>query len=209
MSTNTTKQYTPTATARPTWRDREAQKQREEREAGIRAREEAELQKFAKTEENFPSLCRAVERITVPDLPSGKFAELASKLNATPVEEEKEETVGPMPSLRNANKRFQRTDDDEESYVYVREEEPADTTPKENFNEKYPGHGKRGTCSAPDHEGWRYVTKKKAKKTKRTLTEAELQRKYREEFFGEEGEEGQQVDMNADLTERNQRRDFY
>lgn len=206
MST-TTKQYAPTATARPTWREREAQKQREQQEAAFRAKEEAELKKFALTEENFPSLMKAVDRITVPDLPSGKFADLAGKLNNAPVEEVKEETLGPMPTIRNRNKRFQRTDDDEESYISVREEEePVVKAPKENLNEKYPPHGKRGTYSSPDHEGWRYVLKKKTKKTKRTLTEAELQRKYREEFFGERDEDGE---INAEIAESNQRREFY
>ena len=208
MSTNnTTKQYAPTATARPTWRDREAQKQREEREAILRAKEEAELKKFALTEENFPSLMRAVERMTVPDLPAGKFAELASKLNAVADTAPKEETLGPMPTIRNKSKRFQRADDDKESYISVREEEePVANAPKETLNEKYPPHGKRGTYSGPDHEGWRYVLKKKAKKTKRTLTEAELQRKYREEFFGERDEDGE---VNAEIAESNQRREFY
>lgn len=212
MSTTlTTKHYAPTATARPTWRDREAQKQRQDREAILKAAEDARIQSFAKTEENFPSLSKALDKMVVPGGPPGKFAELASKLNATVEVETKEEDIAPTVGIRNASKRYQRTDDDEESYVYVREEEESvdESTPKENFNEKYPPHGKRGTCSPPDHEGWRYVLKKKAKKQKRTLTEAELQKKYREEFFGE-GEEGEEnVDMNADLTERNQRRDFY
>ena len=213
MSTKstTTKQYAPTATARPTWRDREAQKHREQREAALKAAEEAELQKFANTEENFPSLIKLKDSMTVHGGPPGKFAELASKLNTTTEVEVKENDVAPTVTIRNKSNRYQRPDDDEESYIYIRdEEESVDMTPKENLNEKYPPHGKRGTYSGPDHEGWRYVTKKKAKKTKRTLTEAELQKKYREEFFGENGEEeGQVVDMNGNLTELNQRREFY
>jgi hypothetical protein len=47
---------------------------------------------------------------------------------------------------------------------------------------------------------------KKSKKQKRELTEAELQKKYREEFFGENGE---QEEFNAEITENSQRRDFY
>jgi len=206
-----TKQYTPTATARPTWRDREAQKNREQAEAARRAAEEAELKKFALTEENFPTLSQASQML-VHGGPRGKFAELASKLNATPEAPPEEETIAPTVTVRNKSKRYQRPDDDEESYIYVRDDASTviDDTPKESLNDKYPPHGKRGTYSAPDHEGWRYVLKKKAKKTKRTLTEAELQKKYREEFFGENGEDADgNVDMNADLTERNQRREFY
>jgi hypothetical protein len=48
---------------------------------------------------------------------------------------------------------------------------------------------------------------KTARKKARTLTEAELARKYRAEFFGEEDED--EEDVNGDLTDRNQRRDFY
>ena len=212
MSSTTTKQYAPTATARPTWRDREAQKQREERESARKAKEEAELKKFALTEENFPTLSQA-NQMLVHDGPRGKFAELAGKLNSTPEVAPEEEKIAPTVTIRNKSQRYQRPDDDEESYIYIRDEEESviDDTPKENLNDKYPPHGKRGTYSGPDHEGWRYVLKKKAKKTKRTLTEAELQKKYREEFFGENGEEGEggEGDMNADLTERNQRREFY
>jgi hypothetical protein len=43
----TTKRYTPTATARPSWRDREAQKERTQREAARLAIEEAEQKKIA------------------------------------------------------------------------------------------------------------------------------------------------------------------
>ena len=67
-------------------------------------------------------------------------------------------------------------------------------------------HGRRGTYTEPDSEGFRTVTRR-ARKQVRTLTEAELARKYRAEFFGEDDEE--EEDVNGDLTDRNQRRDFY
>jgi ABC-type sugar transport system ATPase subunit len=70
----------------------------------------------------------------------------------------------------------------------------------------YPPHGRRGTYTEPDAEGFRTVTRRTRAKP-RTLTEAELARKYRAEFFGEEDEE--EEDVNGDLTDRNQRRDFY
>jgi hypothetical protein len=95
--------------------------------------------------------------------------------------------------------------DEEDDYSYEEEVAPP-TTPKENLAEKYPPHGKRGTCSPPDYEGWRTVLKKR-RKQKRELTEAELIKKYREEFFDEEGEE--EKEMNGQLAEASQRRDFY
>jgi hypothetical protein len=49
---------------------------------------------------------------------------------------------------------------------------------------------------------------RKTRQQPRELTEADLVRKYREEFFGE-GEDDDDVDHNGDLTDRNQRREFY
>jgi hypothetical protein len=203
---SSTKQYTPTTTARPTWRDREAQKERNQREAATRAAEEQQRKKIAKTEENFPTTIKPSNRMTIR--PEGKFAELAAKWQ---VEEELYRTA------KNARERkiiydtvmFIRSggapresydeDDYEEDYATVVPEE-------ESLEEKFPPHGKRGTYTAPDSEGWRLVTKK-TRKQRRELTEAELVQKYRDEFFGEGDEED--ADHNGDLTERNQRREFY
>ena len=202
------KHYTPTTTARPTWRDREAQKARQQREAAEKAAEEERTKAFADTEENFPSTLKPVEKVTVYDGPSGKFAELANKLQVDEEaikkqKKERKQRIDYNPALFiRSGGRATMTYDEEDSGP----EEGEVTPPKEDLNEKYPTHGKRGTCSAPDHEGWRTVTKR-VKKQKRELTEAELVRKYREEFFGEDEE--QQQEMNGDLTERNQRRDFY
>lgn len=202
---STTKQYTPTTTARPTWREREMQKERLQREAVSRAAEEAQMKKFAKTEENFPSTMKVAQRMTVPDVPAGKFAALAAKWN---VDEQL------LRSAKNDRERkiihdtvmFIRSggaprDDYEEDYDDI-----STVVEEESLDEKFPPHGKRGTYTAPDSEGWRYVTKK-MKKQPRELTEAELHQKYRETFFGEDGEED--ADHNGDLTDRNQRREFY
>jgi hypothetical protein len=203
MSTTNTKQYAPTATARPTWRDREAQKHRQEREAALKAAEDARIQSFANTEENFPSLVKPTDKITVHGGPPGKFAELANSLQREEAVYQKEETVPSTPTAYHKKKQFQRADDEGESYVYVRDEEMTAIVdePKESL---YPTHGKRGTCSEPDSEGWRTVTKR-VKKQKRPLTEAELVKKYREEFFGE----GEEEEVNAEIAETSQRRDFY
>lgn len=75
------------------------------------------------------------------------------------------------------------------------------------LNEKFPPHGRRGRYSPPDSEGWRLVTRY-THKQKRELTEAELAQKYRETFF-ENSDDGNDGDMNGDLTEKNQRREFY
>lgn len=88
------------------------------------------------------------------------------------------------------------------------ENEDAETESEDmSLDEKYPPHGKRGMFTPPDSEGWRLVTRP-TKKQRREMTEAELAKKYRETFF-ENSDDGDEVDMNGDLTERNQRREFY
>lgn len=203
---STTKQYTPTTTARPTWRDREAQKERQQREAARIAAEEERTKAFAKTEENFPSTMKPADRMVVHDGPSGKFAELANKMEtdneaARKAKKERRQRIAYNPNLFIRNKR--RSNNYEEEDYDETESTVAEYIP--DLNAKYPPHGRRGTYSAPDHEGWREVTKK-TKKQKRELTEAELVKKYREEFFGENGE---QEEFNAEITENSQRRDFY
>lgn len=205
MST-TTKQYTPTATARPNWRQREAQKERQQREAAAKAAEDERAKSFANTEENFPTTMKTTDSIRVHGGPSGKFLELANKLQ---VDEEairqakkaRRQRIAYDPNLFiRSGRRLNYEEDDDYASTVV-----EDTT---DLNEKYPPHGKRGTYSAPDYEGFRTVTKK-TKKVKRELTEAELQKKYREEFFGEGAEGEEDADMNAELAESNQRREFY
>jgi hypothetical protein len=207
---STTKQYTPTTTARPTWREREAQKERQQRESARIAAEEERIRAFAKTEENFPSTFKPVDKMVVHDSPPGKFAELANKMETDNEETRKakkarRQKLDYNPALvirsRGQGERRRNSYDEEEN-------ESMTSDNSVDLNEKYPTHGKRGTCSAPDFEGWRTVTKR-VKKQKRELTEAELVKKYREEFFGENEAQEEDIDMNGDLTERNQRRDFY
>lgn len=207
---STTKQYTPTTTARPTWRDREAQKERQQREAARLAAEEERTRAFAKTEENFPSTMKPVDRMVVHDSPPGKFAQLANKMETDneatrKAKKDRRQRIAYNPALFiRSGGRKARTYDEEDEY----DDNESMVSQETDLNEKYPTHGKRGTCSPPDSEGWRTVTKK-ARKQKRELTEAELVKKYREEFFGENGEQEEDADMNADLNERNQRREFY
>lgn len=205
---SSTKQYTPTTTARPTWREREALKERQQREAATRAAEEQQRRTYANTEENFPTTMRA--RNTSTRNAGSKFAELANKWQ---VEEEIERQ---LENYRRANSererdlirdtvvflRSRRTVEDDDELSTIPDEEV-----EEDVSEKYPTHGKRGTNTEPDSEGWRTIVKR-TRKQKRTLTEAELAQKYRDEFFGH-GEDGEDADVNGDLTDRNQRRQFY
>ena len=217
-STTNSKKYTPTATARPTWREREAIKERQQREAVARAADDAQRKKIAKTEENFPTTMKPTTRVTIR--PPGKFAELATKWQ---VEEEIDRQLENYRKAKNDRERGvirdsviflrnRRTRDDD---YYESEEEAIEREnmmsyeedeEEETMDEKFPPHGKRGTYTAPDIEGWRTVVRK-TRKQPRELTEAELVQKYRDEFFG--GEDEDEVDHNGDLTERNQRRQFY
>ena len=203
---SSTKQYTPTATARPTWREREAQKDRQQREAVARAVEEAQAKKFAKTEENFPTTMKPVTKMTVH--PPGKFAQLATKMQSDDEaqrlarkDNERKVVYDQVYALRSYRTRDTGYDEEED---YIVEE---DDVQGPSLEEEFPPHGKRGTYTAPDAEGWRYVTRK-TKKQPRELTEAELVQKYRETFFGE-GEGEDDADHNGDLVDRNQRRQFY
>lgn len=207
MSSTRTKQYTPTTTARPTWREREAQKERQQREAAAKSAEEIRTRAFAKTEENFPTMMKTTGKMTVYGGPQGKFLELANKLQVDDdallaAKKARRQKIDYNPALFIRSGRARSYEEEDEDYEYEDE-----TVPQEDINELYPPHGKRGTYSPPDSEGWRTVIKK-MRKQPRELTEADLVRKYREEFFGE-GEDAEDADHNGDLTERNQRREFY
>lgn len=204
---SSTKNYAPTTTARPTWREREAQKERAQREAVARAAEEQHRKKIAKTEENFPSTMKPIEKMTVYGGTAGKFAELAAKWN---VDEELLRTAkndrerkiirDTVMFIRSGRRDYDR----EEDYEIEYDEETI--VEEETLDEIFPPHGKRGTYTAPDIEGWRLVTRK-TRKQPQELTNAQLAQKYRDEFFG--AGEDDDVDHNGDLTERNQRREFY
>ena len=200
MSTTTKKSTT-------TWREREAQKERQQREAVVRAAEEVQRKKLAKTEENFPTTIQPVNHMTI--MPIGKFAELATKWQ---IDEEimyrhakndrERKVIRDTVMFLRSHGTAERVRPDEE---YDDEEEEVWTVQPEPLSERFPPHGRRGRCTAPDGDGWRLVTKKLRKQV-RTLTEAELAQRYRSAFFAGDEEE---ADVNGDLTDRNQRRDFY
>jgi hypothetical protein len=184
-------------------------KERQQREAARLAVEEAERKKVAKTEENFPTMIQPPEQMRVFSGPSGRFVELANKMQQDEesaiakkkARARKVATDSAVLFVRSGSRR-QTTYDEYDEY-----EEDEQVSTQEDINEIFPPHGKRGTYSEPDYEGWRTVTKK-TRKQPRELTEAELVKKYRDTFFGE-GDETDDVDLNGDLTERNQRREFY
>jgi hypothetical protein len=211
MSSTSSKHYTPTTTARPTWREREAQKERQQREAVARAAEETQRKKIAKTEENFPSTMKPIQKMTIHE--TGKFAALAAKWNvdeqllrSAKNDRERKIIRDTVMFIRSGGRPrdYYESEEDEierENMMSYEEDEEEET-----MDEKFPSHGKRGRSTAPDIEGWRTVVRK-TRKQPRELTEAELAQKYRDEFFN--GEDEDDVDHNGDLTERNQRREFY
>lgn len=199
--------------SRPTWREREALKERQQREAAAKAAEEQQRKQYANNEVNFPSTMAARPTVlTKTAVPQG-FSAMASKwqqqeelerqleaYRKSNSDRERRAIIDTVYVLRRRHAGFQDEDDDVSTLTYETEPE------EEDLNEKFPPHGKRGTYSEPDSEGWRLVLKRQ-RKEKRTLSEAELAKKYRDTFFAED--EYESDDMNGDLTDRNQRRTFY
>lgn len=177
---------------RTTWRQREAEKARL-----------ARTQHIAKTEENFPTTMATSGSRTVA-LPG-----MAERILEAHIQEEVQRRVEAYRASMEARERrnmmhgayfihrrrgrYQEEDDEPEQHTVT-------------YDEKWPGHGKRGTFTEADGDGWRTVVKRVRRK--RELTDEELERKWRAEILNEEDEE-EQADYNGELTEAGQRRDFY
>lgn len=199
--------------SRPSWREREALKERQQREAAAKAAEEQQRKQYANTEANFPSTMAVRPALTKTAVPQG-FSAMASKW------QQQEELERQLEAYRKSNSDRERRAILDTVYILRRRsagfheeddtlyDDDISTIPEEteDINEKFPPHGRRGTYTEPDGEGWRTVIKRQ-RKQKRTLTEAELAQKYRQEFF--EREDNDSDDLNGDLTDRNQRREFY
>jgi hypothetical protein len=179
---------------RITWRQREAEKNRL-----------AKAKHIAKTEENFPSTLASTVRAIVHEGPG-----MAERILEAHIQEEVRRRMDQYRASTEARERrdmvngvflFRKSrggyQDDEvsEEGSYIIEEE-----------ERYPGHGKRGTYTDADNDGWRIVTKRLSRK--RELTDAEMERKWRSNILNEE-EEQEQADYNGELSENGQRREFY
>ena len=136
-------------------------------------------------------------------------------------ERERRNIVNGVVILRRPRRQNYAEDEYDESTSFVEEDD---------INEQFPPHGKRGRYSAvfsdpqfgeiaarqappnPDGSrptaeefthGWREVTKRVRRK--RVLTNAELERAA----AGPAEDDSEDGDLNGDLTDRNQRRDFY
>lgn len=198
-----------------TWRQREAFKAQKQKD-------EAHRKQTEKTETNFPSLVALAHRIHIA--PQG-FAE---KADAWRVEQELKSQMDAYRKAKTARERrtilntvyiFQQRGNadggpecrncggphwtltcedqaDEEEFV-EQEEDPMSV--------QFPPHGRRGTYTAPDSEGWRFVIRR-LRVVKQEKTEDELHQMY--VARGNDANESE-ADVNADLTDRNQRRQFY
>lgn len=197
MNTTQQQNYKPVAYARPNWREREALKEKQQREAAQKYAEEMQRKQYANTEENFPTMMTPTKR-KAEGAPQGfsnlakkwqQDDELEQKLEAyrkSKTEMERRALLGSIYVLRQ-----RRMGDYEDDEVYEEArvlEAQTMQREEEDLNEKFPPHGRRGTYSEPDSEGWRTVLKR-VRKQKRTLTEAELAQKYRDEFFEKDDED--------------------
>lgn len=184
-------------TPKYSWRERQAQKGAE-----------SERKKYANTETNFPTLVTTAHRIQA-EAPQGYAAmandwreqqELSKQLEAYRTAKTARERRAILSSVYIFRKRGALAEDGEDEF----DDEVAPV--EQGLNEQFPPHGARGTYSEVYGDGWRLVIRRQ-RKQKRELTESELAQKYRDEFFDEADEFHD--DVNGDLTDRNQRREFY
>jgi hypothetical protein len=209
---------------RTNWRQRESEKI-------ARAAEAEHLKRTAKTEENFPTTLIATARRIDQDGP-----DLAQRALQAHIQDEVRKQ---LEAYRTAKTERERRNIINGVYIFRRNRDLADVEDEyedeyeeyhQPINEKYPPHGKRGTytpvysdpefgalaaAEAPTNpdgtrptadefsEGWRNVTKRIRRK--RVMTNAELERAA----ALSQDENSEEGDHNGDLTERNQRRDFY
>jgi len=198
-----------TTNTRSNWRQRMVEKDRREREAVAAAAEQERLKHTVLNETNFPSHLVSTAHPLTYRLPLNGFASRAAEAEEKDqhqklVQEHKRHRAR-MDRLSNQMlaprlHRRHRLDYDEEGEVEVQANKHLS-----GLDELYPRHRGRHFSTEPDAEGWREVIRYHRKK--RVLTNAELERKARAEILGEDSEEEQ--DLNGDLTDRNQRRDFY
>ena len=180
---------------RTNWKQRQAEKD-------SRAAELEQQKRTAKTEENFPTTLASETRRVVSDGP-----DLAERILEAHI---KEEVRKRMTAYHTAASERERRNIVNGVYIFRRGRATEDEEYEDEYVEKpmtmsqqFPPHGKRGYYGPPDGEGWRLATKRCRRK--HVMTNAELERAAAldDEDNSEEG------DHNGDLSERNQRRDFY
>lgn len=200
---------------RTNWRQRMAEKERREREAVAAAAEQERLKHAVLNETNFPShlvsTARPVTHVFKLDGFAGRAAEA----------ERKEQTERTLKAYQKQRSQHMAISDrmlasgivgihrNRRGATYEDEEEEMNEQPpsQDTLNELYPRHRGRHYSTEPDAEGWREVIRYYRKK--RVLTNAELERKARAEILGENDDSSEDVDMNGDLADRDQRREFY
>lgn len=192
-----------TRNTQPSWRQRMLEKERQEREALARAAEAERQKQYANTEANFPTTLVTTARATKSTLPA--FAKTAAQAEEREIRRRQREAYANSQAARERRDamhtvafrhRRQRVEDEEE--------DETETVPDQSLSELYPPHGRRGTYTDPDNDGWRLVTKRQRRK--RELTDAELEKKYRNEILNEDGSsEGSREAWNDDLMDRNNR----
>lgn len=180
--------------SRITWRQREAEKARL-----------VQQRKVAKTEENFPSTLAATVRAVAHEGPG-----MAERILEAHIQEEVRRQ---MDAYRASMEARERRNMSNSVFLFRKsrggyQDEEASDSGSYIIEEtvRFPGHGKRGTYTEADGEGWRIVTRRLNRK--RELTDAEMERKWRADILNEEVEH-EQADYNGELTDAGQRRDFY
>lgn len=176
------------------WREREAMKEKQRKELEQRRKEEAERAKLAKTEENFPALSSGPIQ-QARQLGEDSFAEKAAEWKFKDDIAEIRENARQERELRNEQReRIMRNG----IYIMSRAQLPQQTAPLQLpvlQEEKKP---------VIDRDGFEVVEKKKLRKPKRELTEAELAAKHDRQLSDDEDDE-----LNGDLLESSYRRDHY
>lgn len=160
----------------------------------MKAKEEAEKKQYAKTETNFPSLIGAGGGQTHVAFDQ-KFSTLASNWQRSDDLEMAREAYEKEKARKARN---------EVAGVYIhrfREGRLAGAEKEEDIHQPYVPH----PPAKVDYEGWEQV-QKKARKTPRELTEAELAKKYEEAATDSDDEE---EGMNSHLFDNRRRGELY
>lgn len=175
------------------WRQREIEKAKARKEAEQKAKEEAEKKQYAKTETNFPSLIGAAPQTHVAF--DQKFSTLAKNWQKS----DDLETV--MEAIEKEKDRKSRN---EFAGVYIHRfrEGRLAAAGEEEYEEISVSQPKP---SKVDYEGWEEV-KKKARKTPRELTEAELAKKYEDAGSDSDKED---EGMNSHLFDNRRNGELY
>lgn len=186
-----------------TWRQREKEKERLRKEAEAQVAEQAVRKAYAKTETNFPTTLTSTVRKVITEGP-----DLAARILEAHIQEEVRKQMAAFRATMlerenrallhgvyiNRRRHRQGPSEDEEEY------ESQAPLP---LAEQFPPHGRRGTYTEPDGDGWREVTRRVRRK--RVLTNAELERLAAQSDDDSED----RGDHNGELADQTHRREFY